>query len=380
LEFKRQWVERAYRAVGLHHGDVPTPLSSPDLYRYRNKMEFSFSARRWLTRSEIASGSSFDRRFALGLHTPGAFDRVLHLDSCPIQTERADRLLAATGRFARQSSKMAYDVRRAEGFYRFLTIRVGVHTGQTLVTLVTSERDAALMRAYWEALHEEGVAPTGLYNGVTSRVGSTSENATLYHDGGAPTIQERLGALTFTLAPDSFFQPNTRAAEQIVALVNDFAELSGGEQVIDLYCGVGTLSLAVASRAECVVGLERSGSSVALAIENAKANEVGNARFVVADLNAGIPAQIASVKPDVVIVDPPRVGLHANVIHALREMAPARIVYVSCHPVSQAENIAALCLGGAYELERLQPVDQFPHTPHVECIALLRKRGRATPS
>jgi 23S rRNA (uracil1939-C5)-methyltransferase len=375
LEYKRQWVERAYRAVGRNDVDVPTPLGSPDLYRYRNKMEFSFSARRWLTRAEIASGSSFDREFALGLHASGAFDRVLDMESCPIQSEVADRILALTRTFARESSRRPFDLRRGDGFYRYLAIRVGVNTGETLVNLVTSERDPAVMSAYRDALSAAGASPTSLYNGVTNLPGSTSENAELYHDDGAPMIRERLGSLTFTLAPDTFFQPNTRTAERIAAIVRDFAELSGVERVVDLYCGVGTLSLTIASAAGYVIGLERSEASVAYANANANANGVGNARFLVADVDRDALASIVGSRPDIVVVDPPRAGMHARALRALRELAPTRIVYVSCHPVSQAENVAILCSDGLYRLERLQPVDQFPHTPHVECIALLRRQG-----
>lgn len=339
-------------------------------------MEFSFSERRWLTRTEVASEVLFDRGFALGLHVPGAYDRVLHLETCPIQTEVADQILRATGRFARDSAKPPFDLRRGEGFYRYLTVRVGIHTGETLVTLVTSERDSALMEAYQEALNAAGVLPLSLYNGVTNRPAATSEGAELYHDHGTPTIRERLDKWTFLLGPDTFFQPNTRAAERLLFLVREWAELAGNEEVIDLYCGVGTLSLAVASETRRIIGLERSSSSVSLAKQNALENNIANAEFYVADLYNGIPPETEPLRPQVILVDPPRAGIHPKALRALREKAPARILYVSCYPVSQAENVVALCSEGLYRLDRLQPVDQFPHTEHVECVALLRRQQK----
>lgn len=357
--------------------EVPTPIGSPDFYRYRNKMEFSFSGRRWLTRVEVASGALFDRGFALGLHVPGAYDRVLHLETCPLQTEIADQILEATGRFARDSARPPFDLRRGEGFYRYLTVRVGIHTGETLVVLVTSERDPALMEAYKGALETAGVLPSSLYNGVTNRPAATSEGAELYHDDGTPTIRERLDKWTFLLGPDTFFQPNTRAAERLLFLVREWAELGRNEEVIDLYCGVGTLSLAVASAARRVMGLERSGASVALAKRNALENGIANAEFAVTDLDAGIPPEVEPLRPQLVLVDPPRAGIHPKALRALREKAPARILYVSCYPVSQAENVAALCSEGLYRLERIQLIDQFPHTEHIECVALLRRQRRA---
>lgn len=378
LEYKRQWIERAYGEVGLTDAVVPSPIGSPDLYRYRNKMEFSFSNHRWLTRAEIESGSAFDRGFALGLHAPGGFDRVLDLTMCPIQTEIADRILAATGEFARASSKSPYNLRRNEGCFRYLTIRVGFYTGETLVSLVTSQRDEGIASEYRDALRSAGVRPTSLYNGVTDRTGATSENAALYLDDGSPHIRERLGGLDCLLAPDTFFQPNTRAAERIVATVREFAELTGVEQVVDLYCGVGALALSVASSAGSVLGVERSGPAVELARRNATANGIGNARFVVGDLDSE-NAELVGIRPSVVIVDPPRAGLHANALRAVRQLSPDRIVYVSCHPVSQAENIASLCSDGTYRLDSIQPVDQFPHTPHVECVARLIRAGSAAP-
>lgn len=376
LDFKREWVERAFREQGFDDLKVPTPLGSPDLYRYRNKMEFSFSARRWLTRAEIDSGDPIPRDFALGLHAPGAFDRVLDIASCPIQSEAADRLLEATRAFAVQSGAEPYDIHARTGFLRYLILRVGVHTGQTLVMLVTTERREGFMRDYAAALDSAGLLPTCLANGVTERLGATSEGSEITIDAGSPSIQERIGEWTFELGPETFFQPNTRSAERLCEVLRRFAGLSGRETVLDLYCGVGTFALSLSPDAGEVLGVERVEAAVDSARRNAYANGVNNARFIAHDLDSGLPSALSDLQPDVVIVDPPRAGLHANTVQTIRELAPARVVSVSCHPVPQAENLLALCADSSYYIAETQPVDLFPHTPHVENVALLiRSRG-----
>jgi len=374
LEFKREWVQQAFADAGLSDVDVPLPLPSPELYGYRNKMEFSFASRRWLTRREIDSGEVLDRDFALGLHCRGAFDRVIDIASCPLQSAEANAYLEATRNFARESGLEPYDLRRQTGFYRYLTIRHGVMTQQTVVVLVTTERRPDVMKAFTEYLHAHDLDPACVANGVTDSKASTSEGSEYFVDYGPPEFEERLRGWSFTLGVDAFFQPNTRGAERLCEVIERYAALEGHETVLDLYCGVGVLAIMLAPRARWVLGVEKAASAAQYATRNAASNGLTNAQFFAADLDTGIPPFPEHFRPDVVVTDPPRAGMHKKTLGALRDLAPERIVSVSCHPVPQAENIVALCEGGAYFVAEAQPVDMFPHTAHVENVVLL-KRG-----
>jgi 23S rRNA (uracil1939-C5)-methyltransferase len=374
LEIKRDWVDEVFREAGVEGARVPPPIPSPQPYGYRNKMEFSFAARRWLTREEISSGEEFRRDFALGLHAPGAFDRVLDIDTCPLQSDAANAYLAATREFAIASGEAPYHLRENTGFYRYLIVRRGFNTDETLILLVTTERKPAVMAAYVEHLEASGLKPACVANGVTARLGSTSEGAEIHIDAGEATMSERLKDGVFGVAPDGFFQPNTLAAERLVDVVSSFAALTGSETVLDLYCGVGVLSILLAGNADRVIGIEKMEAAVDQARVNASLNDTPNAYFLSGDLDEGIRHLPDDIRVDVVVTDPPRAGMHANTVQALRGLAPQRIVYVSCHPKPQAENLAALCAGDLYYVAETQPVDLFPQTPHVENVALLIRR------
>ena len=372
LEFKRVWVERQLFENGFKELETPPTEPSPDIYGYRNKMEFSFAARRWLTRSEIDTGFEYDREFALGMHAKGAFDRVIDIQTCPLQTKEAGRLLEETRAFAKSSGEPPYSVRRQDGFFRYLTIRIGVNTGQTAVALTTSERNEPLMRRYVERLRQAGLEPTLTANGVTNRLGSSSEGSEIYIDGGGPTFQERVGGLTFDLSPDSFFQPNTLAAELLFRRAVDFAQLDESETVLDLYSGVGAVSLFLAKKAKRVIGVEKLAGASQLAYRNAVQNGFDNAFFLEADLDKGLP-NLPPEPIDAAVADPPRAGIHPKTIRALLELRPRRIVYLSCNPKAQALDLAKLCQTRQYRLARTQPIDLFPQTPHVENAALLER-------
>ncbi|MEO2004237.1 MAG: 23S rRNA (uracil(1939)-C(5))-methyltransferase RlmD [Candidatus Poribacteria bacterium] len=371
LEIKREWIEQTFREAG--HGDVviPMPIASPTPYGYRNKMEFSFAARRWLTQAEISSGEEFQREFALGLHAPGAYDRVIDIEACPLQSDAADAYLTATREFAMASGEPPYHLRQNTGFFRYLIVRHGFNTDETIVLIITSERKPDVMAAYVDHLRASGLSPACVANGVTDSVGSTSEGADIHIDAGEPVMHEKLNGAVFAFAPDSFFQPNTLAAGLLADVVSSMAGLTGSETVLDLYCGVGVLSILLAPHADKVIGMEKMASAVERARTNAALNDTPNTYFLTADLDEGVTLLPEGVRPDVVVTDPPRAGMHASAVQSLRAMAPARIVYVSCHPKRQAENLAALCAGDLYYIAETQPVDLFPQTPHVENVALL---------
>ncbi len=371
LTIKREWVQQTFAEAGLEDVQIPAPIASPSQYGYRNKMEFSFAARRWLTHEEISSGEEFRRDFALGLHAPGAYDRVMDMDACPLQSDVANAYLDATREFALESGEPPYHLRQNTGFYRYLILRQGFNTNQTLVLLITTERKPDVMAAYVDHLAARGLDPVCVANGVTDRLGSTSEGAEIHVDLGDGILRERLKGATFELAPDSFFQPNTLAAEKLVDVVSEYAALTGSETVLDLYCGVGVLSILLAGSAGRVIGMEKMESAVDRARLNAELNDAPNTEFVAADLDQGLVHLPVGSRPDVVVTDPPRAGMHAATVGALLTLAPQRIVYVSCHPKPQAENLMALCADGLYYVAETQPVDLFPQTPHIENVALL---------
>jgi len=369
LEIKRRGIVAAFDAAGLEI-DVPVPLAAPSAYRYRNRMEFTFSARRWLTRAEIASGETFERNHALGLHAPGGFDRVLDIGGCAIQSEAADRILHLTREFSSGSKLPPWNKRTHRGFWRYLGIRVARATGQVLVHVVTSELRSAVIADLAALLVEQGGATT-VVNGVTDRIADTSEGAILHVVHGPGFIEEKVGSIVFRLGATTFFQPNTGAAEILFDLVAEMADAGDDTRVLDLFCGTGALSLWLDPRSGEVTGYELSPESVASARDNAARNGIGRCRFEVVDLLSGLPP--GTPTPDVVIVDPPRAGMHPRVLRDLASLGAARIVSVGCNPRTQARDVAGLVNAGGYRVARTRSVDQFPQTPHVENVVLLVK-------
>lgn len=368
LELKRLFVEECWRAVGRTDIEIPTPIGSPDIFEYRNRMEFSFSAHRWLTPQEIASGHEFDRSFALGLHPPGTFQRVLDVENCDLIDDVANRILAALRRFARASGRAAYDPFSHTGFWRFLGLRRGIATGEVLVTVITRDPDEAIIADLVADLLREVPAITTIVHGVTDRVADTTEGAVYRVVKGSGTIVERIDDLLFEISADSFFQPNTKTAGIVFAEAVRQARLSPGADVLDLFCGTGTLALFFAAKGASVAGYELNASSVACARRNAERNGL-SARFFELDLRTGFPR--LERRPDVLVSDPPRAGMSDALIKEIVKIAPERLVSIGCNPKSQALNLAALMQTGLYRLETLVPIDQFPHTPHIEVVATL---------
>jgi 23S rRNA (uracil1939-C5)-methyltransferase len=345
---------------------------SGGVYGYRNKMEFSFSAQRWLTDAEVATGESFDTDFALGLHVPGRFDKVLDLQECHLQGAWSARLVNAVRDFARAHKWQPWHARTHEGFLRHLVIRTAAYTDDRMVNLVTSAHVPERINRFAAFLREQFPEVTTLVNTVNSGVAQTSFGEAVHTVFGPGTITDRLGAHTFEIASNAFFQTNTRQAERLYEVAADFAQLTPSDLVYDLYCGAGTISLYVADRVQRVVGVELIEAAVENARANAVRNGVENCTFVAGDmLKLFTPSFVEeNGRPDVLIVDPPRAGMHPKVVEQIRRLRPERLVYVSCNPRTQAEDLARL--GDAYRVEAVQPVDLFPHTHHVENVVGLR--------
>jgi 23S rRNA (uracil1939-C5)-methyltransferase len=373
LAGKRELLLQAFASATPPLGiEVDPVLPAPAPYGYRNKMEFAFGSRRYVERHEPENAPA---GFALGLHARDLFSKVIDVQGCAIQAPVADGILASARAIALELGLAPWDVRTHTGLLRHLVLRVAQATGEVLVALVTSDESAENVEAFATrllALHPE---ITTLVHGVNGRAADTAiaESERVLH--GPGTIVERLAGLEFAISAGSFFQTNTRAAEGLVDLVREEAGLAGGEVLWDLYCGTGTLALALARSAREVVGFEIAPSSIADARRNAERNRIANARFFEGDVLAGLerlPEGLGA--PDVVLLDPPRSGLHPRVPTLVGALRARRIVYVSCNPRSAAVDVPRLAAEG-YVPGRARPVDLFPHTPHVECVIGLERRG-----
>ena len=375
LDAKRQSVREAL----IHHGhledlDVRPTLGAEAIYFYRNKMEFSFSTHRWLTPQEIASGESFDTAFALGLHIPGNFYKVLDLNECHLQSEASVRLVNGVREFARLRGWKPWNIRSHEGFLRHLVIRQAANTDELMVNLVTNGYDRGGMAELAIYLRMEHPEVTTFVNTINTGVAQTAYGEDMHTVFGPGVIHDCIGPYRFEVAPNAFFQTNTRQAERLYEVARDFADLQPDDLVYDLYCGAGTISIFVADKAKHVVGVEVVGEAVENARANARANAVENCTFVSGDLlKVFTPNFIDHYgRPDVLIVDPPRAGLHPKIVKRIAELRPERFVYVSCNPLTQARDLALL--QDVYTVEAVQPVDLFPHTHHVENVVKLRAK------
>jgi 23S rRNA (uracil1939-C5)-methyltransferase len=350
MAYERQLAEKAdqvadaFRRLGrLERFELEPIVPALEQWRYRNKLEYSFG------------GSP--ERLALGFHRRGSWADVFDVDDCLLASEANNAARNRVRDWAREQRLDAYDRRAQAGTLRNLVVREGRRTGRVQTRLVTSVAD--LPRPPVD-LHTVIEGPGGGTDGPTGALG-------------AEHLHEELCGLRFRVSHDAFLQTNTEMAERLYGIAADAAGLTGRERVFDLYCGIGTVALALASRAGEVWGLETVASAIADAEHNAAANEVGNAHFVAADARVGIRPLIERAgRPDIVVVDPPRAGLSAKVVRRVLECEAGRIVYVSCNPTTLAPNAAQMVAAG-YSLRRVTPVDMFPQTPHVECVAVLEK-------
>jgi 23S rRNA (uracil1939-C5)-methyltransferase len=355
LEVKREQVEDALRRIGRLDGFALEPiLAAPQTWRYRNKLEYSFGAG--------ASGE-----LVCGLHAPGSWERVVALEDCLLASEESNRARVQVLAFCREHGLLPFDRRTREGFLRNLVVREGRRSGQLLVRLVTSENGELDRQGLAAAVDCHGL----LWTRTDSRAETTGGRTELV--AGEPHIFERIGALELRVSAEAFLQTNTEMAESLYAIVAQSAALAGWERVHDLYCGIGSIALALAPRAGTVAGLELVEEAVRDAEWNARHNEIANASFFAGDVRLALAGLVAhSGRPDVLVVDPPRAGLSAKIVRRIIEASPRRIVYVSCNPTTLAPNAAQLVEAG-YRLERVTPLDMFPQTPHIECVAVLTR-------
>lgn len=376
LHWKRNHViECLSHIAGVSEADVQPIVASPEQFRYRNKMEFTFSAKRWLLQDEIAT-ASFDREdlFALGLHVRGLFDKVFNIGECLLESPAAVEVMKDVRDFAKKSGLPAYSIRGHEGFWRFLVIRETKRTGQMLVHLITSadrngESTVDLLSSRLADKFPEITTFLHSLSANKSQVAAGESSRVLFGPG---FIEEKIGDLRFRISAHSFFQTNSPGAERLYDTVKEFADFDGSENVWDLYCGTGSIGIYVASRVKSVTGIEIVPDAIKNAYDNCRLNNVRNCSFLAGDLKEMIKKAAEAGRPDVVISDPPRAGMHPKVIKTLLDVAPKRIIAVSCNPASLARDAALLL--DSYEIKAIRPFDLFPHTPHMECIMRLDRK------
>jgi len=371
LEAKRQSVQDALTHLGGFKVTANPAIASPNVYGYRNKMEFSFSAHRWLTEKEIESGEALDTTFALGFHARGQFSSVINIKECLLQRSPSSEILNAVREIARQKGWTAWDTRKKTGFLRHLVIRIAEQTAEIMVNLVTNsyspERMALLAKVFQTRFPEVTTLVNTINTGV-AQVATGEELRIIYGPG---VIHDAIGNYRFAITPNTFFQPNTKQAERLYEIARDFAELKPGDLLYDLYCGAGTISIFVSSSVRKAVGVELAEEAVENAYANARANGVTNCTFVCGDVMRMFTPEFVNQygRPDVMIVDPPRAGMHRKVVEHIAHLKPSRLVYVSCNPMTQMQDVALL--RDLYTIEAVQPVDLFPQTHHIETVLKL---------
>lgn len=381
LEFKRQHVADALERIGGFKGITVSPaLGAQDPYFYRNKMEFSFG-NKWLTKEEVnaamADGkpASDREQFALGLHIPQRFDKVLDIDECWLQSEMSYGIVNAVRSYSLEHSLSVYSTFHHTGYLRNLVIRQSKHTGELMVNIVTSDDNPRTILAMKDMLLGEFPLITTIINNITEKKSQVAigEREKVYY--GPGFITERIGARTYRISANSFFQTNTLQAERLYDTVKRLAGLTRSDVVFDLYSGTGTIALSIADDVREVVGIESVEAAVVDAEKNAAMNGVHNCTFLLGDLKDRLTQDTAwrgcHPRPDVVIVDPPRAGMHEKVVREVLGLHPRTIIYVSCNPGTQARDLKILCEGGEYVIGGVQPVDMFPHTNHVENVVSL---------
>ena len=357
LETKAAQVEDALRRIGGLDGFTLEPIvPALETWRYRNKLEYSF-------------GTDSAGQLTCGFHVPGRWDEIVEVSDCLLASEASNAARERVVRWCRGQGLEAHDRATGSGLLRNLVVREGRRTGQIQLRLATGYGELDRAGLIEAAGPVQGLLWTRLESAAEITHGGETEVLS-----GSEQLEEEIAGMRLRIPAEAFFQTNTEMAEQLYGIAISYADPAGTELIYDLYCGIGTIGLLAAPRVAEVWGLELSEDAVAGAIENARRNEIDNARFFAGDVRLALRDLLAKAgRPDVLVVDPPRAGLSKKVVRRIIEAGPSRIVYVSCNPTTLAPNAAQLTEAG-YELRRVRPVDMFPQTPHIECVAQLVRR------
>jgi len=345
-------------------------IGSEEIYMYRNKLEYTFSDKRWLTPQEIISDNDFLNEDALGFHIPGLFDKVLDIKECYLQPEPSNNIRDAVRRYAHKKSLAFFNLRQQGGFLRNLIIR-NTSNGKVMVIVVFFLDEKERIYGLLDYLASEFPQISSLFYIINSKRNDSLADQTPVFFKGEDHLTEEFGGLRFRIGPKSFYQTNTKQSLRLYGVAKEFAGLTGSEVVYDLYTGTGTIANFIADSAAEVVGIEYIEDAVADAVMNSRLNNIRNTRFFAGDIKSVMNDRfiLKNGKPDVIITDPPRSGMHEEVVKSIVLASPEKIVYISCNPATQARDIALM--SDNYIIRKIQPVDMFPHTHHVENVVLL---------
>ena len=351
-------------------------LGSVKTQGYRNKLEFGCSNRRWLTQDEIASGSDFTQMNAVGFHITGAFDKILPIEKCWLMDDLQNKIRNAIRDYAYEHDIVFYDIRKQCGLLRDIMVR-NSDTGEWMVLIqfhYEKDEDEVIAKNLLQHIADSFPEITSLLYVNNQKGNDTFNDLNIEVFKGNDYIYETMDGLTFKVGAKSFYQTNTKQAYHLYSVVRDFANLTGNELVYDLYTGTGTIANFVSRYAKRVIGIEYVPEAIEDAIINSEINNISNTLFFAGDMKDILTESFISENgtPDIIITDPPRAGMHPDVVQTIIKTAPKRIVYVSCNPATQARDLSLL--DNLYEVVAVQPVDMFPHTPHVENVVLLNRR------
>jgi 23S rRNA (uracil1939-C5)-methyltransferase len=386
LYYKQKQVKDAIQRIGkIENVSIHPILPSKDSTYYRNKLEYSFSNHRWLTASDMTESSRVDDKAmnALGFHIPLLFDKVLDINHCYLQADPSNAIRLEARQYALEHNISFYDVRLWKGFIRNLLIRTSM-TDNVMVIFVFRTYDREIIEPMLNHIADRFPEITSIYYVINEKKNDVITDLPFHHYKGHIYITEKMMTFNkekeveFHIGPASFFQTNTAQAFNLYRKAGEYAGFTGNETVYDLYCGIGTISSFIAGSVKKVVGIESVPAAVEDARENAQRNGITNTSFFAGEAEKLLTPDFFEKqgKPDIIITDPPRTGMHEKVVKSILTAAPGKIIYVSCNPATQARDIALM--KGQYDLIECQPVDMFPHTQHVENIAVLEKKSRVT--
>lgn len=374
LHHKENSVRQSIRRIAKDDEEkVDSILGGEDLYNYRNKLEYSFASKRWLTIEEIRSGKNFDHERGLGFHISGAFDKVLNIEQCHLQDDYSNTIRNTLRDLAAKHDWSYYDIRNHKGLLRNIMVR-NSSLDQWMVTIIYGSDDLKKIEEVNAALQAALPKVDSWHYIINLKANSSIADLASRHISGPTHIEEQLGEIVYRISPKSFFQTNSKQAKVLYDTAVELADIQGHELVYDLYTGTGSIALYLAQSCKHVVGIEVIPEAINDAVVNAERNDISNATFLVGDVKDVLDPTFEQRHgaPDIVITDPPRAGMHQDVVDTLLSLASPKIVYISCNPSTQARDI--LLLKEKYDLQKVVPVDMFPHTSHIESVALLTLR------
>lgn len=373
LFHKEKQVRDNLKRIGkIEIPDVRPIIGSDEIFMYRNKLEYTFSDRRWLTREEIVSDDNFPKEDALGFHIPGLFDKVLDIKECYLQPEPSNEIRDAVRRYAHKKALSFFNLRQQSGFLRNLIIR-NTSDGRFMVIVVFYLDEKERIYGLMDFLASGFPQISSLMYVINSKKNDSLADQVPVLFKGDDHLIEEMGDLKFRIGPKSFYQTNTKQSLKLYNTAKEFAGLTGREIVYDLYTGTGTIANYIARSSGKVIGIEYIKEAVEDAVNNSRINKITNTRFFAGDIKSVLKEKfiMENGKPDVIITDPPRAGMHEDVVKSVISSSPERIVYISCNPSTQARDIAIM--SKYYRVTVIQPIDMFPHTHHVENVVLMEK-------